>query len=48
MSVVAVSAGEDELAGLDTALLVGHLAVWNNFMSVDDAATRHSSRDGTA
>jgi len=34
--VVAFSVGEEELAGLDTAPLVGHLAAWNYFMSVED------------
>lgn len=33
--VVAFSVGEEELAGLDTAPLVGHLAAWNYFMSVE-------------
>ncbi|MGF1627516.1 MAG: urea ABC transporter substrate-binding protein [Alphaproteobacteria bacterium] len=33
--VVAFSVGEEELAGLDTVPLVGHLAAWNYFMSVD-------------
>ena len=33
--VVAFSVGEEELAGLDAAPLVGHLAAWNYFMSVD-------------
>ncbi|MCB9942500.1 MAG: urea ABC transporter substrate-binding protein [Geminicoccaceae bacterium] len=33
--VVAFSVGEEELAGIDTAPLVGHLAAWNYFMSVD-------------
>jgi urea transport system substrate-binding protein len=33
--VVAFSVGEEELAGLDTKNLVGHLAAWNYFMSVD-------------
>jgi len=33
--VVAFSVGEEELAGLDTTNLVGHLAAWNYFMSVD-------------
>ena len=32
--VVAFSVGEEELAGLDTGPLVGHLAAWNYFMSV--------------
>ena len=36
--VVAFSVGEEELAGLDTAPLVGHLAAWNYFMSVDTEA----------
>ncbi len=33
--VIAFSVGEEELAGIDTAPLVGHLAAWNYFMSVD-------------
>ena len=33
--VVAFSVGEEELAGLDTKPLLGHLAAWNYFMSVD-------------
>ena len=33
--VVAFSVGEEELSGLDTKPLVGHLAAWNYFMSVD-------------
>src|SRR3954464_9858836 len=33
--VVAFSVGEEELAGLDTTNLVGHLAAWNYFQSVD-------------
>ncbi len=33
--VVAFSVGEEELSGLDTGPLVGHLAAWNYFMSVD-------------
>ncbi len=33
--VVAFSVGEEELAGLDTAPLVGHLAAWNYFQSVE-------------
>ena len=31
--VVAFSVGEEELAGIDTGPLVGHLAAWNYFMS---------------
>ena len=33
--VVAFSVGEEELAGVDTKPLVGHLAAWNYFQSVD-------------
>jgi len=33
--VVAFSVGEEELSGIDTAPLVGHLAAWNYFMSVE-------------
>ena len=33
--VMAFSVGEEELAGLDTAPLVGHLAAWNYFESID-------------
>ncbi|NBO21221.1 MAG: urea ABC transporter substrate-binding protein [Rhodobacteraceae bacterium] len=33
--VVAFSVGEEELAGLDTSNLVGHLAAWNYFESAD-------------
>jgi urea transport system substrate-binding protein len=36
--VVAFSVGEQELSGIDTAPLVGHLAAWNYFMSVDNEA----------
>lgn len=35
---VAFSVGEEELAGIDTRPLVGHLAAWNYFMSVDSPA----------
>lgn len=35
LPVVAFSVGEEELAGIDTAPLVGHLAAWNYFMSVE-------------
>ena len=34
--VIAFSVGEEELAGLDTKDLVGHLAAWNYFQSVKD------------
>lgn len=33
--VIAFSVGEQELTGIDTGPLVGHLAAWNYFMSVD-------------
>jgi urea transport system substrate-binding protein len=33
--VVAFSVGEEELRGIDTAPLVGHLAAWNYFMSIN-------------
>ncbi|WP_137177297.1 urea ABC transporter substrate-binding protein [Roseomonas sp. AR75] len=35
---VAFSVGEEELAGIDTRPLVGHLAAWNYFMSVESPA----------
>ncbi len=34
--VVAFSVGEEELAGIDTKPLLGHLAAWNYFQSVED------------
>ena len=34
--VVAFSVGEEELRGVDTKPLLGHLAAWNYFMSVDN------------
>ena len=37
---VAFSVGEEELAGIDTKPLVGHLAAWNYFMSVDSPANK--------
>jgi len=36
--VVAFSVGEEELAGIDTGPLVGHLAAWNYFQSVESDA----------
>jgi len=33
--VVAFSVAEDELRGMDTSALVGHLAAWNYFQSID-------------
>lgn len=38
--VVAFSVGEEELAGVDTKNLLGHLAAWNYFMSVDTPANK--------
>jgi urea transport system substrate-binding protein len=38
--VVAFSVGEEELAGIDTKPLVGHLAAWNYFMSVDNPVNK--------
>jgi urea transport system substrate-binding protein len=35
--VVAFSVGEEELRGIDTKPLVGHLAAWNYFMSLKNA-----------
>ncbi len=36
--VMAFSVGEQELSGIDTGPLVGHMAAWNYFMSVDSDA----------
>ncbi len=36
--VVAFSVGEEELAGIDTKPLLGHLAAWNYFQSIKDPA----------
>ena len=33
--VIAFSVGEEELRGVDTSSLVGHLAAWNYFMSIE-------------
>ena len=38
--VVAFSVGEEELAGIDTKPLVGHLAAWNYFESVNVPANK--------
>ncbi|WOI57452.1 urea ABC transporter substrate-binding protein [Palleronia sp. LCG004] len=35
LPVIAFSVGEEELSGLDTEPLVGHLAAWNYFQSAD-------------
>ena len=39
--VIAFSVGEQELAGIDTKPLVGHLAAWNYFESVDTPANEN-------
>src|SRR5690606_21795203 len=36
--VIAFSVGEEELSGVDTAPLVGHLAAWNYFQSAESKA----------
>lgn len=36
--VVAFSVGEEELSGIDTRPLVGHLAAWNYFQSIENTA----------
>ena len=38
--VVAFSVGEEELAGIDTKPLIGHLAAWNYFQSIDTPANK--------
>jgi urea transport system substrate-binding protein len=38
--VVAFSVGEEELAGIDTKPLIGHLAAWNYFESIDTPANK--------
>lgn len=38
--VVAFSVGEEELRGVDTKPLVGHLAAWNYFESLDNPANK--------
>src|SRR5690606_21461311 len=46
--LVAFSVGEEELRGVDTKPLVGHLAAWNYFMSIDNpenTAFRKKSAD---
>jgi urea transport system substrate-binding protein len=43
--VVAFSVGEEELAGIDTKPLLGHLAAWNYFESVNTPANRQFIAD---
>src|SRR5476649_2073788 len=38
--VVAFSVGEEELRGIDTKPLVGYLAAWNYFMSIDNPTNK--------
>jgi urea transport system substrate-binding protein len=38
--VVAFSVGEEELAGIDTKPLIGHLAAWNYFQSIDTSGNK--------
>ena len=40
LPVCAFSVGEEELSGLDTSNLVGHLAAWNYFESADTPANK--------
>jgi urea transport system substrate-binding protein len=46
--VVAFSVGEEELRGVDTKPLVGHLAAWNYFMSIKDPANDEFVRKWSA
>ncbi|QQN65176.1 urea ABC transporter substrate-binding protein [Bradyrhizobium diazoefficiens] len=43
--VVAFSVGEEELAGIDTKPLVGHLAAWNYFESIKTPANEKFIKD---
>jgi urea transport system substrate-binding protein len=46
--VVAFSVGEEELRGIDTKPLTGHLAAWNYFMSIDNAENKKFIADWKA
>src|SRR6202000_1577110 len=46
--VGAFSVGEEELAGVDTKPLLGHLAAWNYFESIDTQATKALTANGQA
>jgi urea transport system substrate-binding protein len=46
--VVAFSVGEEELRGIDTKPLVGHLAAWNYFMSIDNPENKKFIADWKA
>ncbi len=43
--VMAFSVGEEELAGIDTKPLVGHLAAWNYFESIDTPENKAFIKD---
>ena len=44
--VVAFSVGEEELRGVDTKPLVGHLAAWNYFMSLKNPTNAAFTKNG--
>jgi len=46
--VVAFSVGEEELAGIDTKPLVGHLAAWNYFESIKTPANEKFTKEWQA
>jgi urea transport system substrate-binding protein len=46
--VVAFSVGEEELRGVDTKPLVGHLAAWNYFMTLKNPANEKFKNDWAA
>ncbi len=46
--VVAFSVGEEELAGIDTKPLIGHLAAWNYFESIKTPANEKFIKDWQA
>ncbi|WP_112873842.1 urea ABC transporter substrate-binding protein [Paracoccus endophyticus] len=46
--VMAFSVGEEELSGLDTANLVGHLAAWNYFQTAESPANETFVAEWTA
>jgi len=46
--VVAFSVGEEELSGLDTTNLVGHLAAWNYFQSAESDANEEFVKEWKA
>jgi urea transport system substrate-binding protein len=46
--VVAFSVGEEELRGVDTKPLIGHLAAWNYFMSIKNPANAAWTKEWAA